>query len=82
MLNVDTDRGREKIDRRRNGRRLLAWPEILEVRRLPATITVNSAIDDAPARDDLITLREAILIADGSLSPPSRRPRKPWSPAP
>lgn len=68
MRNADTDRGREKIDRRRNGRRLLAWPEILEVRRLPATITVNSAIDDAPARDDLITLREAILIADGSLA--------------
>ncbi len=46
----------------------MAWPEVLEVRRLPATITVNSAVDDAPARDGSITLREAILIADGSLA--------------
>ncbi|MDG3008047.1 beta strand repeat-containing protein [Paludisphaera mucosa] len=63
-----------RSNRRRPGRRFahrMFGPEILEERRTPATISVTSPLDadpSAPAsRDDQLTLREAILIANGAL---------------
>ena len=47
-------------------RRLLT--EVLEQRRLLATLTVNSELDNVTAADGLVTLREAIIAANGDLA--------------
>jgi uncharacterized repeat protein (TIGR01451 family) len=55
-------------DRPRTRSRRSSRLEVLESRRLLATLTVNTT-QDANARDAVLSLREAILVANGSLDP-------------
>jgi hypothetical protein len=66
MLPFPKRRGPQRLHSHRPTRRPLAL-EPLEDRTLPAaTITVNSTLDTNDPSDSLVTLREAILIANGT----------------
>jgi titin len=58
---------RASVGKYPRGRFFRPHVEVLEGRRLPATIVVNSALD-TNLRDDVLTLREAILVANGTLA--------------
>src|SRR5262249_40601385 len=54
----------------RRARRVPLGVEALETRAMPAVLTVNSLLDTDPTAQSL-TLRDALAVTDGSLSPTS-----------
>ena len=66
VIQASPVRGRKhsRTLRRRHARRRVLM-EALEDRRLLATLTVNSALDNLTGGDGLVTLREAIIAANG-----------------